>query len=218
MSPGREASRPMRKVNLAVSRVTARVSKHVMILGLLVAAVGGFLGYIAWVSVNGPPFQDRYELHAVVPADSPILKEGGAVRIAGKIAGTITEVEPAEEGVELTMELRPDYAPVGNDARANVRVRSIVYLTYLEIIPGNRDDPMTEGGTIPLARTGSGVDLLEVVQLFDERTREVLRRSLVNLGYGVAGQGDRAERLARGPRRDPRGRGPAATGADAARG
>jgi ABC-type transporter Mla subunit MlaD len=70
-----------------------------------------------------------------------------------------------------------------------VRVRSIVYLTYLEIFPGNRDEPMAEGGTIPLARTGSGVDLLEVVQLFDERTREVLRRSLVNLGYGFAGRG-----------------------------
>jgi ABC-type transporter Mla subunit MlaD len=182
-------SRTVRRVNQTVSATTSRIASHRTALGLLVAAAGIFLAYIGWISVNGPPFQDRYELKAIVPSDSPILKTGGAVRIAGKVAGTITDVEPEEEGVEISMELRPDYAPVGEDARASVRVRSIVYLTYLEITPGDRDNPMPEGGTIPLAQTESGVDLLEVVQLFDEQTRATLRRSLVNLGYGFAGRG-----------------------------
>lgn len=181
--------RRITRVNQSVSALTARASSHTIVLGLVVTAIGIFLAYIAWVSVNGPPFQNRYELNAIVPSDAPILKSGGAVRVAGKLAGTITEVEPDPDGVRVSMELRPDYAPVGRDARASVRVRSIVYLTYLEIQPGDRDDAMPEGGTIPIERTGSGVDLLEVVQLFDERTRDVLRRSLVNLGQGVGGRG-----------------------------
>ncbi len=186
------------RLNQTVSRTTSRLAKHPVALGLAVTVIGGLMAYIAWISVNGPPFQDRYRLEAVVSADSPVLKAGAQVREAGKLAGTITEVEPATattrdgrpvQAVRLSMELRPEFAPVGRDATANVRVRSIVYLTYLEINPGNRDDPIPEGGEIPLAQTGSGVDLLEVVQLFDQRTRKLLRRSLVNTGQGLAGRG-----------------------------
>ena len=86
--------------------------------------------------------------------------------------------------------MRPAFAPIGNDARANVKVRSIVYLTYLEIFPGNIDDPMPEGGTIPLERSGSGVDLLEVAQIFDERSREALKGAISAAGTGVAGRGE----------------------------
>ena len=173
-----------------VSRTARRLRRHTTALGLLVAAVGLALAYIAWISVNGVPFQNRYELHAIVPSDSPILKEGDAVRIAGRLAGLITGVEPYEKNVKIDMELEPGFAPVGEDARTNVRVKSIVYLTYLDIYPGDIDNPMPEGGTIPLSRSGSGVDLLEVVQLFDRRAREALSKATYNVGLGVAGRGE----------------------------
>jgi virulence factor Mce-like protein len=179
----------MRHANQLVSRTTARLSRHPMALGVVVVLVALFLAYIAWISVNGPPFQNRYKLDAVVASDSPVLKAGNQVREGGKLAGTITDVQPDGDALRVSMELRPEFAPVGEDATARVRVRSIVYLTYVEVDPGNRDDPMPDGGTIPLARTSSGVDLLQVVQLFDRRTREVLRRSLVNTGEGLAGRG-----------------------------
>jgi phospholipid/cholesterol/gamma-HCH transport system substrate-binding protein len=161
-----------------------------MALGIAVVLVALFGAYIAWISVNGPPFQNRYKLDAVVASDSPVLKSGTQVREAGKLAGIVTGVQPEGNALRISMELRPQFAPVGQDASARVRVRSIVYLTYVEVDPGNRDNPMPDGGTIPLARTGSGVDLLQVVQLFDRRTREVLRRSLLNTGQGLAGRGD----------------------------
>jgi ABC-type transporter Mla subunit MlaD len=173
-----------------LSDFSARVARHRIPLGLLVLAVGGFLAYIAWVSVNGVPFQDRYKLEAVIPGDAPIVKPGGSVRMAGRLAGTITEVETEGGDSRVTMELRPQFAPIGEDATARVRVRSIVYLTYVEIDPGNREDPMAEGGTIPLERTGAGVDLLRVVDLFDRRTRDLLADSVVNLGEGLAGRGE----------------------------
>jgi phospholipid/cholesterol/gamma-HCH transport system substrate-binding protein len=173
-----------------LTNFSSRVARHKIALGLLVLAGGIFLAYIAWVSVNGVPFQDRYKLEAVIPGDAPIVKPGASVRMAGQLAGTITGVDPDGENERVTMELRPQFAPIGEDATARVRVRSIVYLTYIEIDPGNRDDPMPEGGTIPVERTGSGTDLLHVVDLFDKRTREVLRKSVDNLGVGVAGRGD----------------------------
>ncbi len=173
-----------------VRSATGRLEGREMLLGLIVAAIGLGLAWIAWASVNGVPLQNRYEVKAEIPADAPILKKGDSVRVAGRFAGLITEVEPDDGHLLVTAELRPEFAPLGTDARANVKVRSIVYLTYLELIPGDVDDPLPEGGTIPLARTGSGVDLLEVVQIFDRRAREALSDITVSAGTGVAGRGE----------------------------
>jgi ABC-type transporter Mla subunit MlaD len=173
-----------------VRRTTQRFEGRELLLGLVVAGIGGLLAWVAWASVNGVPLQDRYEVMVEVAADSPILKPGDTVRVAGRLAGLITDVEPDEGHVLVTAELRPDFAPIGTDARANVKVRSIVYLTYLELLPGDVDDPMPEGGTIPLARSGSGVDLLEVVQVFDHRARAALQDMVTSGGVGLAGRGE----------------------------
>jgi virulence factor Mce-like protein len=173
------------RVRSGVRRLAARP----LVLGWIVAAVGLALAWIAWQSVNGVPFQDRYEVKVEVPADAPILKTGDTVRVAGRLAGLITEVEPDDGHVLVTAELRPEFAPLGEDARANVKVRSIVYLTYLELSPGDVGEPMPEGSTIPVARTGSGVDLLEVVQLFDAEARAALEDTVTSAGVGVAGRG-----------------------------
>jgi ABC-type transporter Mla subunit MlaD len=164
--------------------------RHRTLLGLGVAAGGLLLAAVAWSSVNGVPLQDRYSLNAVVPRSAPILKEGDGVRIAGRLAGLVTGIEPRDDGVHVELELEPGFAPVGSDARSFVRVKSIIYLTYLEIIPGDLSEPMPEGGTIEVARSGSGVDLLEVVEVFDRSARRSLSRSTYATGLGVAGRGD----------------------------
>jgi phospholipid/cholesterol/gamma-HCH transport system substrate-binding protein len=173
-----------------VRRSTQRLEGKELLLGFVVAAIGALLAWVAWASVNGVPLQNRYEVKVEVAADAPILKPGDTVRVAGRLAGLITDVEPDNGHVLVTAELRPDFAPIGTDARANVKVRSIVYLTYLELFPGSVDDPMPEGGTIPLARSSSGVDLLEVVQLFDRRARAALQDTVTSGGVGFAGRGE----------------------------
>jgi ABC-type transporter Mla subunit MlaD len=182
--------KPPGRVSRAVRGAVRRFEGRELLLGCVVAAVGLAMAWVAWESVNGVPLQNRYEVKVEVPASSPILKPGDAVRIAGRYAGFVDDVEPADGNVLVTAQLRPEFAPVGNDARANVKVKSIVYLTYLELIPGSVDDPTPEGGTIPVERTDSGVDLLEVVQLFDERARSALSDAVTSAGVGVAGRGE----------------------------
>lgn len=182
-----------RHLNQRMSRITSRLDDHKLLLGLIVAAAGAFLAYVAFVSTTGPPFQSRYEIQVQVPSDAPVLRSGQAVRIGGKLAGLVSSVEPDREnsGTLVTANItKPQFRPVGTNARANVRVHSIVYHTYLEIYPGDTSDPMPDNGTIPQDRVSSGVDLLEVVQLFDHEARQSLRETVVNLGSGVAGRGD----------------------------
>jgi ABC-type transporter Mla subunit MlaD len=182
---GKRGERPTRRP----AAIAQWARGHRTLLGLCCAAGGLLLAAVAWSSVNGVPLQDRYTLNAVIPKSAPILKEGDGVRIAGRLAGLVTGIEPGEDGVHVEVELEPGFAPVGEDARSYVRVKSIIYLTYLEIVPGDVSNPMPEGGTIEVARSGSGVDLLEVVELFDRRTREALGRSTYATGTGVAGRG-----------------------------
>jgi ABC-type transporter Mla subunit MlaD len=181
--------RPPGRFARTVTGVTRRLEGHTLALGLAVAAVGVLLAWVAWSSVNGVPLQGRYTLKALMPDGSPIVSDGDAVRIGGQLAGLVTDVEPSHGAAQVTMELRPSFAPVGRDARAVVRVKSIVYLTYVEIDPGDTDEPMPEGGTIPVNHAGSNVDLLEVVQLFDRKARESLQRSIYNAGVGLADRG-----------------------------
>lgn len=186
----RRRTSPATRFSQRVSRAASRLDRHHLALGLLVCAVGAAMAYVSWVAVKGVPFQDRYEVNAIIPSDSPIVKDGNAVRIAGRLAGFVRGVEPHEGDIKVRMELRPQFAPIGRDAHIYVRVKSITYLTYVEIRPGDLDHPMAEGGTIPVSRAGSGVDLLEVVQLFDRRSRRALSATATNVGLGVAGRGD----------------------------
>jgi phospholipid/cholesterol/gamma-HCH transport system substrate-binding protein len=179
----------MSRISRTITGTTRRLEGHELALGLAVAAIGALLAWLAWSSVNGVPLQNRYTLKAHFPDGSPIVSDGDAVRIGGQLAGLVTDVQPERGAAEVTMELRPQFAPVGQDARAVVRVKSIVYLTYVEIDPGDVGRPMPEGGTIPVSHAGSNVDLLEVVQLFDRRARKTLQRSIYNGGVGLAGRG-----------------------------
>ena len=191
--PGTRRSRLGTHLNQRVSKQAARLDDHKLLLGLLVMVVGGFLAYVAFVSTTGPPFQSKYQVMVEVPADAPPLRVGQAVRIGGKLAGLISEVEPDREngGTLVTANItKTEFRPVGEDATANVRVHSIVYHTYLELYPGDPSEPMENGGLIEQSNVTSGVDLLEVVQLFDAEARESLRDSVVNIGYGLASRGD----------------------------
>lgn len=180
------------RLNQRVSGAASKLDDHKLLLGLLVAVVGAFLAYVAFVSTTGPPFQSKYQIEVEVPADAPPLRIGQAVRISGKLAGLISDVEPDREhdGTIVTANItKPQFRPIGTDATARVTVHSIVYHTYLELSPGDTSEPMENGGTITQANVSSGVDLLEVVQLFDEEARDSLQKTTVNVGYGVAGRG-----------------------------
>ena len=198
--PGRAASH----LNQRVTRAASKLNDHTLLLGFLVAGAAAFLAYVAFASTTGPPFQPAYRINVEVPPDrptaykgddqgpAPSLRVGQAVRISGQLAGLISGVEPNPEtgGATVTANItKTEFRPIGEDATAYVRVHSIVYNTYLEIEPGDRSDPMEDGDTIPRENVSSGVDLLEVVQLFDREARESLRATVVNVGQGLAGRG-----------------------------
>lgn len=180
------------RLSTRVAKVTSSLDRYRTPLGLAVLAVGAFLAYVAFISTTGPPFQSKYELKVNLPADAPVVREGQAIRIGGKLAGLISEVEPDREegGATVTANItKSEFRPLPEDTEAYVRVHSIVYETYLELLPGDSSTELVSGDAIG-SPAASGTDLLEVVQLFDVEARESLRETTVNAGFGLAGRGD----------------------------
>lgn len=178
-------------LNAAISRFSEKIDDFRTPLGLAVLAVVAFLGYTAFQATTGPPFLPKYRITVKVPSDAPSLRKGQAVRVGGSLAGLIQKVEPDPANDQTLVEVsisKGKYKPLPKDTTAFVRVKSIVYVTYMALTPGTSKETLKDGDTLE-ATAESGTDLLEVVELFDETARENLSKTLVNTGFGVAGRG-----------------------------
>jgi hypothetical protein len=71
-----------------------------------------------------------------------------------------------------------------------VRLRGLAGAVFIELDPGAVSEPLASGATIPRARTDSGVQLTDVIEGFDARTRAALRRAATGYGAGFAGRGE----------------------------
>lgn len=180
-----------RRVSGYVARVSERVDGYRTPLGIAVLLLAAFLTYTAFKATTGPPFMSKYRITVKVPQDAPPLRKGEAVRVGGSLAGLIDQVEPDPANGQTLVRVnisKTNFRPLPVDTTAFVRVHSIVYLTYLGLTPGTSKETLKDGDTLK-ADAQSGTDLLEVVELFDQQARRNLSRTLVNVGFGVAGRG-----------------------------
>ncbi|HEX5762222.1 MAG TPA: MlaD family protein [Solirubrobacterales bacterium] len=158
---------------------------------VLILIVAVFLAYNA---NNGLPFVSTYNLTARVPNADAIVK-GNEVRIGGARVGVVRGVDPVqlENGevvAELDVRLDKSAEPIPVDSTMMIRPKSPLGLKYLQIVPGTSDEGFEAGDTIPVsAARPEPVDIDEFFNMFDEETRNNIRRSLTGFGNTLAGRG-----------------------------
>ena len=166
---------------------------------LLVALVAVFLSYNANA---GLPFVPTYDLKADLPNAANLVK-GNEIRIGGSRVGvveTITPVPDAEgdPSARLDMKLDPDLEPLPVDSTFVVRSKSALGLKYVELTPGSAGAGFQAGATVPIEQsTPAPVEIDEVLNMFDARTRLGAQRSLNGFGTGLAGRGQDVNTLIR---------------------
>ena len=159
---------------------------------VLVTIVAVFLSYNA---NSGLPFVPTYDLKAHVPNAAQLVR-GNEVRIGGARVGAISDIDPRrdESGrpyAELLLKLNQSVEPLPADSTILVRPRSALGLKYLEITPGTGKAGFQAGSVIPLRQARPRpVEIDEVFNMFDARTRQGARNSLQGLGDGFAGRGE----------------------------
>ena len=121
----------------------------------------------------------RYEVTASFEDGGQLVK-GNQVQIGGRNVGTVSKIELGETGDALvTMKLDGDVTPLHRGTRAVIRASSLSGIAnrFVSLTPGpaiRREIP--DGGRVGGDDTRAPVDLDEVFNALDPKTREGLRR------------------------------------------
>ena len=157
---------------------------------LLVSIVAVFLSYNA---NSGLPFVPTYDVQIQLPNAANLVR-GNEVRIGGARVGVIEKIDAVRRGNEVNAiidaKLDKDLEPLPIDSKFIVRPRSALGLKYIELTPGAKKAGFAAGAVIPLSQaTPDPVEIDEVFNIFDARTRRGSQQSLDGFGSGLAGRG-----------------------------
>jgi ABC-type transporter Mla subunit MlaD len=177
------------RVRAALHRLIAPLERRTLLLGGAVAAAGAVVLLFAWLSTNGVPFQGKYPFTVVLPSSTPPVPTGAQVRIAGKVAGGVSSVEPTRNTLRVNAYLYSSYAPLGHDAHVHVGVLLGTTLVYLIVSPGDFHHPLPAGTVIPESRVTLSSTLPQALEAFDAGTRAALAHNITVTGEGWLGRG-----------------------------
>jgi virulence factor Mce-like protein len=158
---------------------------------VLVTVVAVFLAYNA---NNGLPFVPTYNVKVEVPNAAQLVK-GNDVRIGGERVGSVSDIQPVHHANGLdtavvSMKLEKRVEPLPKDSTVIIRPRSALGLKYVEVTPGKAGSGYAAGSTIPLSQAQPHpVEIDEVLNMFNQPTREGQQKSLQGIGDALTGRG-----------------------------
>lgn len=168
----------------------SRRAGTVAVVALLVAAV-------SIVLLLNPFGEGSYRVRARFQ-DTGLVVKGGSVRIAGRVVGEVADVRLADDdSPEIELSLKPDVAPLREGTQASIRLPSLSspagrYID-LRIPSGTGGETIPDGGIIPVERTEGLVGVDQLFNMFDDRARKGLTRTIRGFGAGYDGTSQQLE-------------------------
>ena len=106
--------------------------------------------------------------------------------------GKVKSISLADDGhADVTIELDSRYAPVPDDTRAILRQKTLLGESYVELTPGSdTDEPLPEGGALPIAQVSNAVQLDQVFRTFNKPTREAFQVWMQSQAAALKGRGE----------------------------
>ena len=118
--------------------------------------------------------------------NSANIRKDSPVRIAGVNVGEVVSTRSVGNASEVTFTVNDSGRPLHEDAQVETRPR--IFLEgnfFLDVKPGSPGSPeISDGGTIPITQTSTGVQLDQVLAALQAPDRENLQKLLQ--GYGTA--------------------------------
>jgi phospholipid/cholesterol/gamma-HCH transport system substrate-binding protein len=153
----------------------------IAIIFILIFTIGPYLAFTKHVPFTGY----GYELNATFSNSANIAKNS-PIRIAGVDVGKVIGTERDGDNTKVTFTVDDSGQPIHDDAFATIKPR--IFLEgnfFVELDPGSPSAPaMDSGGTIPVSRTSTAVQIDEVLSALQSPVRADLGRLLE--GYGRA--------------------------------
>jgi virulence factor Mce-like protein len=157
----------------------------------LIVVVAVFLSYNA---NNGLPFTPTYDINVQLPEASD-LQAGSQVRIGGTRVGVVSSMSPQEDRSTgrvtaiAHLKLEKSQEPLPADTTAIVQSVSAIGLKYLSLARGTGSRTLKAGATIPVSQTREPVEIDQLFDMFDKKTRDASQQNLTDFGNGFAGRG-----------------------------
>jgi phospholipid/cholesterol/gamma-HCH transport system substrate-binding protein len=174
-----------------------------------------------WVTFGGPvPLKPKsYRITTYLPEAVGLAVESD-VRIGGVSVGKVKAIELApvdvrvegQDVVEAELEIKPEFAPISDDAKAILRQKTLLGETFVELTSGtepgdagapislgaaaNNSDAETasveaipEDGSLGIGQTESQTQIDEIFNALDTQTRTSFQRWQQNAAVAIQGRG-----------------------------
>ncbi len=158
------------------------------------AAIGSLIVAILVVGVLmfGSGGGTEYTIHL---QSANQLVKGNEVKVGGLAVGEITDIKLSDDNqADIKVSIKDqDFAPLRQGTEATVRVTSLpsVANRYIAVHPGPNNAPeIPEGGILETDETTNAVDLDQLFNALDPKTRTGLQQTLQGLAGWYVGQSD----------------------------
>ncbi len=163
---------------------------------LAVAALAVAVSAVAWVLLGGE--STDYRVSARFENASQLVK-GNEVQVAGKGIGTVESITLTDDGgADVEMKITdPEYAPLRKGTEAIIRLTSLsgVANRYVDLrLPGGDAEAIADGGRLGPQDTTSAVELDQLLNALDKKTRRDLQGVIQGFGRQFDGRSREAQR------------------------
>jgi phospholipid/cholesterol/gamma-HCH transport system substrate-binding protein len=143
---------------------------------------------------------DKYSVTATFQTAGQLVN-GNEVQIGGKPVGEVTSIELTENGqAEVEMEVDSDFEPLHEGTTAVIRVPSLSGIAgrYVSLSPGPNDaEEIDDGGTVDADNTTTPVDLDQLFNALDPKTRKGLQQIVQGGATQYDGKAEQANEAAK---------------------
>lgn len=185
------------------------MNKQVPSLGKILVMVGfALLCFVLllwlWLTFGGStPLKANGYRFTVPFGEATQLAREADVRIAGVNVGKVKALQTNKKnGLSIaTIQMKPGFAPIPVDTRVTLRQKTILGETYVQLSPGSQNAPVVpEGGSLARRQVVPTVELDEILNTFDPKTRKDLSNWIVQQAAAFDGRSrDVSELLANLP-------------------
>lgn len=165
-----------------------------LLIGAVTTLIVVVAVYLSYNANNGLPFVPTYNIKVELPQTSG-LQESNVVRVGGSRVGIVNSLTAHQNPrtgrvsaiAELKLEKGIESLPA--DTTASVQSLSSIGLKFLELEKGTSRRTIKPGGTLPLSQVREPVNIEELFNMFDAKTRTAAQVNSNEAGAGFAGRG-----------------------------
>ncbi|NMI00167.1 MlaD family protein [Pseudonocardia acidicola] len=175
-----------------------RAAARSTVVGVVVLCVFGLSLYVAIFAFKGLPGQP-YSYAKAAFDNVGALSPGDDVRINSLRAGQVRSIDLVNGHAVVEVQLNGN-RPVYRDARAAIKARSALGQKFLELSPGTAAAGPLGSAVLPISQTAGSNELDDVLNVFDQPTRDAAASALREVGGGLTGHSeDMADAMAAAP-------------------